>query len=372
MSQSVDSFGGRRRARLRRMRRWMAVTGVGLATLGSSFTVDAANAAMPKSQVVKPDFKFYEGQTITFITGAVGGTQYELVQLMLPYLESYLHAQFKLDPISGNNGLAVNAVASAAPDGLTIGFNNVLVTLDGFYQKNSILNFSVQNVVNIAGFSQAAIAVVACTGSPLTSWQQVVSSPSQLSFLYNTTNTADVPLYLMMQAYHVNVRFISGYTTATIAPGCLRGDGQFTAGTAQLFTTASLNAMAPGLTPLMISGALQKSSTLAFLNHAAPTFAQYFAKHPPKGAVNKREYSFGASLLNGIGNYVFAPQSTSPAKALALEDAFKAVMKMAAVKQGFANLGVPPGFQNPDLIGPALKAGVKREPGVFQYLAQPA
>jgi hypothetical protein len=192
----------------------------------------------------------------------------------------------------------------------------------------------------------------ACKGSPYQNISQVLTAKKPVTVL---DITSFLMLRLLLPAYNVPSRFISGYTGATLGSGCLRGDGDLAGSPPSDFTDAAETAMNPGITPLLLGYPAPANSTINFLNTAAPTFKQFFTQHPPATAQGKKMVQFLEEFYqDGIEGGVTGPPGIPRGRLLALQAAFKYAAATPQAQKTFLDLGVPAGYVNPDTVVPWL------------------
>jgi tripartite-type tricarboxylate transporter receptor subunit TctC len=299
---------------------------------------------------------FYNGKTITFVVGnAAGSTADELTRAIVPGVESYLHATVKVEDVSGNTSIGQNQAAGAQPDGLTVGILNVLTDANNVYAGTNSLSFDLSKMDYVAATMQGVDLIVSCKGSPYTTWDQVVKNTSPVSVVNVTTGPANELQRLMLAAYGYKTKFINGYVPETQLQGCLRGDGNISADSANLFETSTSNAMAPGIKPLMLTSTEPAASASAYLNNMVPTLAQYAAKNPPSTAAGQQAIKQAINTFSGLGNVWFTPTGTPANLQLALSDAIKSAMGQQSTIKAFLDQGTPPNFVEPAKVVPFLQ-----------------
>ena len=273
----------------------------------------------------------------------------------MPGVESYLHATVKVEDVSGNTSIGQNQAAGAQPNGLTVGILNVLTDANNIYSGTGALSFDLTKIDYVAATMQGVNLIVSCKGSPYKSWDQVVNNGHPVSVVNVTTGPADELQRLMLAAYGYHTKFINGYVPETQLQGCLRGDGNIAADSANLFETSASNAMAPGIMPLMLTSAEPSSSASAYLNKMVPTLAQYAAKNPPSTTAGRTAIKQAISTFAGLGNVWFTPVGTPSNLRTALGAAIKSAMSQQSTIKAFLDQGTPPNFVNPSKVVPFLQ-----------------
>jgi tripartite-type tricarboxylate transporter receptor subunit TctC len=299
---------------------------------------------------------FYNGKTITFVVAnSPGSTADELTRAIVPGVQSYLHATIRVEDVSGNTSIGQNQAAGAKPDGLTVGILNLLTDANNIYAGTGALSFDLAKIDYVAASMQGVDLIVACKGSPYKTWGQTVKSSKAVSVVNVTTGPANELQRLMLAAYGYKTKFINGYVPETQLQGCLRGDGDIAADSANLFETSTSDAMAPGLTPLLLTSAEPSASASAYLNQRVPTLAQYAAKNPPTTAAGKQALQMATSTFAGLGNVWFTPDGTPADRRLALTNAIKSAMAQQSTMKAFLDQGTPTTFVDPSKVVPFVK-----------------
>ena len=323
---------------------------------------------------VKPDFGFFAGKTITFVIAAApgsGGISAAGVALQSP-LAAYLHATVNVEYVS-NALTADNSVGTAPPDGLTIGVTGVPTVLNNIYSGVNLTSYSLLKASYVGSTGGQPIMAVACPGSPFTSFDQLLKSKQTVVSVQNSSGGSNLISRLLLGAYGAPHKYLTGYTSSTLVPGCQRGDGNWEVNGANNFLTSAGNAITPGFTPLVLTAPFPKGSPAFGLNKSIPTIASYFAKHKPstpggQAIVKILVDQFG---LGAPGEMVFGAPGIPANRLVALQDAMTAAFKVPSVKTALLLAGLPTNSVSGPAVLSFLKYQIKHQTIVQRYLNEP-
>lgn len=352
-------------------RRRLVKLGVGL--LGAAVSV-LATAACGTSAGAKggSGAPFFKGKTITYIVpdppGNINGLQ---IVAMQPAIEKYLHAKINIQYIPGETAIGQNKVGHAAADGLTIGMLPVKTDLSNLYANATPLAFDMQKVSFVGATYTGPTLVVACKGASYTSLDQLLQSTKQVKVVNVSKGADNEKAHLLMNAFDIPHKYINGYTGATAAVGCRRGDGDIAMESVSGFSNSAGTALDPGLTPLLIIGAIPSGSTYNFLDNV-PTLTSFAASHQPSGALAKK----ALTLLTDIGQptspqfATFGPAGIPKASLDALSGAMKWAMQQPSVRKKLLTDGIPPGFVPPATVASYLKTQIAAKSTIEDLLTK--
>lgn len=341
------------RARTHVVRASAAVAGVVLAASACSNTPSGAEASASAKD-------FFHGKTITYIVpNAPGTTPAQAIVALQPYMEKYLGATINIQYVSSNVIVGQTKIANSRPDGLTIGELSIATDLSQLYFGGDKVSFSLTDISPIGSTHQGQDLLVACSGSKLTSFDQLVKSPSQVTGIDLTSSPVSLWQRLLMAGWGVKPKLIGGYTSSTQKAGCLRGDADVTGGGVANFLSSAGDSISPGERPLLISGPLPSDSAAAFLNSTVPTLASYAKAHPPTSAAGKTaiellEKNFDTSAPNML---TWGPSGIPEDRLNMLNAAMTYAAKQPKVQHAFVDLGLEAGIVQP----PAVKAFIKQQ-----------
>lgn len=314
---------------------------------------------------------FFHGKTITYIVpNAPGTTPGRAIVALQPYMEKYLGATIHVQYISSNVIVGQDKIANSRPDGLTIGELSIATDLSQLYFGGDKVSFSLNDISLIGSTHQGQDILVACKGSTLTSFDQLVKSPTQITGIDLTSSPVSLWQHLLMAGWGINWKLIGGYTSSTQKSGCLRGDADVTGGGVANYLSASGDSTNPGERPLLISGPLPSNSGAAFLNSAVPTLANYAKAHPPssasgKTAIDLLEKNFDTAAPNML---TWGPSGIPADRLKLLNAAMTYASKQPKVQKAFVDLGLEPGVVQPAAIKTFIKQQLAAVPEVQRLL----
>ena len=327
--------------------------------------VATAGAGVRTTHALKPDYSYFYGKTITYVlANSVGSTSGLAVEAIVPGIERKLHATVKVEYVSGNAAIGEDQLAAAAPDGLTIGWVGVGSWLYSELQQNGTVNFSLPQQSFIGGVSSALTIVVACTGSPIQSFAELVHSPTPVRALELTSQQTTMLLRLSFAGFNIPHTNLTAYpTTASLTQGCLRGDGDIAAENASNVMNAAETAFDPGITPLFISGKYPAAYPSSFVNKMAPTIESLITKYGAKTPAAKEALKLVVPLFDATNptQLWWAPKGVAPAKLLALQDALKYAMGQADVRAGLIADSASPTFVTPTQFHDLIKSDLTHQ-----------
>lgn len=355
-----------RAGRARRVAPLGAVTALAIVLLATACGSSGGNSSATTGSssgtaAGQPDVSFFKGQTITYVVanapGSVGGLQAVAMQ---SGLEKYLGATVHIEYVSGDNTIGEDKVGTAAPNGLTIGELSLPVALNNIYANTGALTFNVFNASYVGATYTSPFIVVACPGSGITSFSQVVHSTKPITLLDIATGPDNELEHILMTAYGVKHKYITGYTSATYGEGCLRGDGDILVTTPTEVLNASSTALDPGVKLLLETDITPSSSPLTFLNDG-PTLAQFAKQDPPASAEGQQALNLALSTYVDADPQfaTFGPAGIPASRLLALTDAMKSVTAQSSVQAAFVKAALVPGFVGPTAINTYLSNSTK-------------
>jgi tripartite-type tricarboxylate transporter receptor subunit TctC len=342
-----------------------------LGSLPARAAVRPQRAVAASTSTVKPNLAFFKGKTITYIVpNTPGSTAGLVIVAMQQALEQYLGATINIEYLSsGGSSVGDDVIGHSTPDGLTIGDLPVSSTLNAIYAATGSINFPVVTTSFVGGTRQAPLLLVACQGSGITSFSQLVQNHTPATFIDPYPGQADELGHLLSSAYGISLTYFRGYTSSTQLVGCERGDAALTTGTASNYLTTAGTAMVPGITPILMLGSEASSSPQAFLN-SVPKLSAFATTHKVKTANEKEALSLAIGMANSSAPQfaTFGPPGIPAPQLLALSDAFKAAAQLASVRQAFLNAGLPAGWVPGTTIHAAVKSQIEHQKVIERFL----
>lgn len=337
------------------------------AASSSKTSTSSAPASGGSSGAVAPDLSFFRGKTITFIApDKPGGSFDEWSRLLAPAMAQYLHATVNVENVPpGNTIVGQNQLAASSPDGLTIGWLNVGEDVADVVKGVGGINFSLSKVgiVGAPGFGQ--MVLVATPSSPYKSFAQLQKATGPVTALDVTKGTGDTVERVLLGAYGINSKIITGYTSSKdLAAGFLRGDGQIAEEELVVFQ----NAIASGkAVPLWVSEPVPPQNPVYSQMKSVPTLAQLIQNSPPKGQQQASAIKVLQSITQ-VAQVVAAPPGVAPSRLAALEAAMKYAMGQSSVKAQALKESLVPTFYDAAQTTQALQTDQQDAQALKPYL----
>jgi hypothetical protein len=334
-------------------------------------TGSLSSGAATKAKPVKPDFAYFKGKTITYMVpfAAVGISALE-PQVVMPEIAKYLHATINIEYSNGAGSIFQNDVAAAKPNDLTIGSMTVASDLNSIFSGTSTLTFSPTAVTNFGSFGTPPYLDVACDTSSITSFAQVTGGTTPILDVNSNLSALNLIQHVILNVYGVPHTWLNGYTGATAAVGCERGDGNLSLNSTSDWFDAAGTALTPGITPLLLTGPVPKGSPEDFLNTEVPTLAAFVKAHPPASATDVKAINAAIAFSEDTAPQIsiFGPKGIPAKEALAMSDAFKTVMAYPSVKKALLVDGLVPGYISVAAVQKFIASQVKLESFYSSFL----
>ncbi len=275
---------------------------------------------------------FYRGKTIQLISpGSVGGQSDVQEQAMIPALEAYLGVNIIETRITtGASVPGMDAIASAAPDGLTMGLLNPIAAATDVLENAPGINFNPYREAYLAGTGPSTMDFLTLPNSGVTTFAQFLAAAkagtARVTWLTGLVGTILRALFGALGAITNpnSSQWVTGYSNqAAETTGLLRGDAPF--GMLSLVTTCSLlqnNQVVPLMTnvvPTLGTNCRKQMLTV-------PTFAT-LQKQYAKTRAQRQLFAVVEALDNASGYPMVTQGKVSNYKVAALRDAFAWVYK---------------------------------------------
>lgn len=341
---------GRRRRKLTGFAA-VAAASVAVAACGSSTSHSAAPAAKSSPTTASPsggstsaDLAYFKGKTITMIApDKPGGGFDNWSRTLAPYLAQYLHATVNIQNIpAGNTIVGQNTLASASPNGLTIGWLNLVEDVSDKAAGISGINFDPSKMSIVGATVPIPVVVIDKPSAPYSSFAALASAPGPIKTLTQTKGSTALIERVVMAAFGVHAQYIAGYeSSADLKAGFSRGDG--------IVAVDNVSAFGPLISgntarPLLVTSNVPSSSNLATALKGVPTVAEYSAQHPPVAAAADALkavtalYTYNATLA--------APPGVPANELAALQAAMQWAMQQPAEQKQAESLHLVPGYES--------------------------
>lgn len=369
MSKEVASAGGLRSVSLRSGRSARRVTGLVGVVILSVASMNTAAAAGRSRSTAKADVSYYDGKTITFdVAGAPGSGAYLLGQDLAPFMGSFLHATVNVVPVPAATGaVEQDDVASAAPNGLTIGELDTNDDVAADIIKVPNINFGMLTVPTAGAVPPSLYVLAATPSSGITSFAQLLHRKSPVTAL-GFTGDITLSLTTYLRAFGIPAKILTGYASSSEeVAGFLRGDGELML-TAENNMTTELKSKEA--VPILLSQKVYPTAQNYSLLKNVPTASQFAAKHKAKSGAGRKALSV-MNFINStstVNRAIFAPKGTPEKYMLALSAAFKAAISNAHVRQLFVTQAFLPIWIDPKTVTSELKREVRDEKLIRTYV----
>ncbi|HUY07591.1 MAG TPA: hypothetical protein VMU99_10060 [Acidimicrobiales bacterium] len=342
-----------------RLTRSALVVATAFGLVGSAAAMTGAASASTgvrahKTAVVKPDFAFYRGKTLSFITGGGSGAGYDEFALTLaPAIGSYLHATVNVTDITpGATIPGSDEGASAAPNGLTIAMGYFGEYIQNDIEKVPSVAYTIKDQELIGGAGPQPYVLAAVKSSGLT---RLGTALKTKNVWVSLEGQGGMMTTFLLDAYKSHgSTILSGYPNAPGAlAGLLRRDGTIGINAASVFIPSI---QAGTLVPLASSvPATPGTVDYARMSHV-PTLSTWMAANPPKV-----KSAFAAmKVMNALDamafDTLFEPQGTPMKYVAALRIAFKHAMLSKSVDSALLNLDIPDTYVTPQEITRQINA----------------
>lgn len=319
------------------------------AACGSSSSHSASSSASASGSSSagssqSPDLSYFKGKTITMIApDKPGGGFDNWSRTVAPYMGQYLHATVNIQNIpAGNTIVGQNTLASSSPNGLTIGWLNLVEDVSDKAAGISGINFDPSKMSIIGATDPIPVVVIDKSSAPYDSFSTLAAAPGPIKTLTQTKGSTALIERVLMAAFGVHAQYIAGYeSSADLKAGFSRGDG--------IVAVDNVSAFGPLITgktgrPLLVTSAVPPTSNLASALNGVPTVAQYSAQHPP---VASAAQALKAVMALYTYNVTLAAAPGTPAKEVAaLQAAMKWALDQPDAQKQAESLHLDPGYES--------------------------
>lgn len=314
---------------------------------GTTVAVSASSAeSTSAASTPKPNYAYYVGKTITWINpGKAGGGSDVFARVLAPLVASYLHCNVNVEDFSSVTQ-GQNTAGAAAPDGLTIGTLQINVDVDNDVIGLGGLAFSIQKEQIIAATptNDGIIAVSPSYG--VHTFKELLHSKTVVAFTDETPGGTDLEARLLLGAYRVNARLVTGYTSnADVTTGFLRGDAP---GIINGYSTLEGPILAGQARVIMQTNPLVKGAGGYSVMKKYPSVEEFAKANPPATALGKEAIKELIKIVSGPNMTVTAPTGTPNDLVLALTHAIHSALAQPAARTELLQVGVNPLYISPE------------------------
>lgn len=350
----------------------LLIAPVSAATSKTAKPCHSANGIRVTDQGICKGLAFYHGQTInSYNIGSIGGPFDDLAIAEQTYLAAYLGATVNIvSYTTGNTIPGQDALAHAAPDGLSIGLLNPLNDIADILTNVPGISFNPARLAYLAQAGVSGSPLVALAGSGYTTFAQVVAAgqAGTLKILTQNTGTTNTILRTWMGVMGLKPQWITGYSKlADETTGLLRGDGPM----ADIDLSLSCSILQAGKVIALATNVVPPVGTNCRKYLAAvPTLKQLEAKYPPKTKKLKTQWATLLSLLSITGNPTVTQTSVSGYKINTLRAALKWVYAQPGFRSEMLQFGLNPTYVNPVQAKQSYITALNLGQSVACYVAQ--
>lgn len=316
------------------------------ATAADAHRVTSLTAESHVSQL-QQGLNFYKGKTVTLIApDATGGGFDKTARGVAPFLSTYLGATINVENIpAGDTVAGQDALAAAAPDGLTVGMVDATVDVLAKLTGSGNVNFTPTHLPFLGGTGGSPVAFTCLASSPYKTFADVVkaSQASPVTEVVSQSGTQFVDAQLINAAFGIKATEVTSYAnTAAEVQGFERGDGQCSV----LGLTNIGSFIAAGQAKILM---LTSSYNPATADYSSSTSALLFNKASQQlAAKNKNERNARTALISfaskNPGHEFNLPAKTANDKVLAWQAAIEAALKNSSVEHTLLLLGQASGW----------------------------
>ncbi|HET9731489.1 MAG TPA: hypothetical protein VFP54_02335 [Acidimicrobiales bacterium] len=352
---TVTRAAERRRRGTARLAAVAAVATVAAAACGSSGShsstpATAAQSTTPQSTSSggasggAADVSYFKGKTITLIApDKPGGGFDNWARTIAPYMAQYLHATINIHNIpAGNTIVGQNTLATSSPNGLTIGWLNLVEDVSDKAAGVSGIQFDPTKMAIIGATAPIPVVVVDRHAAPYTSFAALASAPGPVKTITQTKGSTALIERVVMAAFGVKTKYIAGYeSSADLKAGFSRGDGDVAVDNVSAFGPLITGGTAR---PLLITSQVPSTSNLASALNGVPTVDQYSAQHPPVAAAAQALKAVMALYTYNVA--LAAPPGTPANEVAALQAAMQWAMQQPGAQKQAESLHLVPGYES--------------------------
>lgn len=322
-----------------------------------------------KSKTVAPDFAYYVGKSVTFITGgAAGAANDEAALIVAPLMASYLHCTISIiDMPAGATVPAQEAIAASVPNGLTFGQGGPVGDIESQDVGQNDINFPLRTQAWIGSFSPPQYVIAVTPNSGFKNLAAVFKSTTGGINFLTLTGGGSLNEQVLDGVFKLHARFITGYINGSAElTGFLRGDGN----------ASVINA--PATAPYIADGQLRglaltqpyvKGEADYAIMSKLPVLSTYLAAHPPKSKAGKNAIKL-LNIYNAASNQdIFAPAGTPAPYIAALSAAFRSAVHQPGAQKALIFQGVPNGYNSGPATLKLIDEMIKDGPAIAPYLA---
>jgi tripartite-type tricarboxylate transporter receptor subunit TctC len=289
---------------------------------------------------LKKGLEFYAGQTLTFIIPTTAGSNNDIeARILATAMGQYLHATINVvDNSAGSNITGQDVMAGSTPNGLTFGGLNTGGDILDAITSTPGLSFDPSRLAFLGEMAPPDHTLAVSPTSPYKTFAEMLKAPaSDPVTLLEDTGATTLEQYLLLKAFNINARSITGYSgSSALVTGLIRGDGM-----GEINATGTLGTLfiSHQVLPVMVMARLSAGVNYSAITAKTPTIAQLAAKYPPKTKLAKEALTTLVDYQANSGYIYAAPSATPAPEVAALRQAMKYAWAQPSTKTQLDVLG---------------------------------
>lgn len=292
--------------------------------------------------------RYFAGKTVSLIAGGNPGGSFDaLSRSIQPELQSYLGATVNVVDITSST-TAQNEVASASPNGMTLGLLNMVPDAVGVATHQPVVNFNPAKETIYGAEGANADMFLASKSSPFQTLGDLINKTSASNPVKELALASgfDTSVQLLTNAaFGIHANIISGYPNESLlVAGFQRGDGQLMFGpltsTGPLLTGNQANSVA-------IAKSAPQGSTFFSAVSKVPIVAALEKQYPAKTSQEKLARVALNAFIPAGAQVIFSAAKTPDYIARTLTAAMYWTVRTPQEKQAALLHNLTPGWQSP-------------------------
>ena len=342
----------------------LAACGSSAAKSSSSSTASGPATTSGSSSAVASALSYFKGKTITLIAPDGPGGDYDLyARILAPAFGQYLGATVNVENVPGGGTVVGgNQIASAAPNGLTLGLFSVGGDEASVIENHPGQNFTLTKLSWIGQPGTSPSVFLTQPNSSVTSFAQLLTTKTPINVVDIRNGTGDMLDRVVLGAFKIPNKLLTGFTSvATLKQGFLAHDGQFLFENLPPFKALIQGNQAK---PLLVTS--PAVGVLSGLVAGVPTLSSELSKvslSSAQQAAVKEAVSL-ATLAFDMGG----PPGIPSARLTVLRDAFNAAVTNSATLAQATKESEPIDPINGATVATDVAAAVSQGPSIATYL----
>jgi tripartite-type tricarboxylate transporter receptor subunit TctC len=342
-----------------------AVTAAVTLAACSSGSSSTASTSGSTSGSASGGASYFKGKTITLISpDSPGGSYDSYARLFAPYVGQELGATINVEDIAGAGTLqGTNQMATATPNGLTIGMVNVGGDIASKVEKQPGESFSMSTFSWIGQPAVIPNALVTQPGSSVTSFSAMLHPSGSVTVLDIRNGIGDMLNRVIYGAFGIPYKLDTGFeATTALKQGFLAKDGQTI-----LEAMSTLYPLISGneAKPLLVVGSVTQPSYQKVLS-GVPTLQAEISAAGLSGG--KAAAVTEALALSNLSDDFAAPPGLPASELSALQQAFAKAAALPALQAQATKEKLPLSFIGGSTLGGQVSTALANSNSIAQYV----